>query len=108
PHAPGGRAAGARRLPDLRHGARAAHGEPRGGSEPRARRHDPALLAELRAHLASVRDRDVGDGAGPFAARLAGRTRGGVAAARAGDAGDAVGREALLRARVAVDRAPLP
>ena len=33
-------------LPDLRHGARAAHGHARGADEPRARRHDAAVLGQ--------------------------------------------------------------
>ena len=45
-------------LPDLRHGARAADGDRRGRAEPRARRHDPALLDRARADGAGRRARD--------------------------------------------------
>ena len=44
PDAPGDPAGRPRHLPDLRHGARAAGRHRRGRAEPRARRHDPALL----------------------------------------------------------------
>ena len=52
PDAPGGAAGRARQLPDLRHGARAPGRDGRGRPEPRARRHDPALLGRPRAGAA--------------------------------------------------------
>ena len=93
-----------RRLPDLRHGARAARADGRRGRERRARRHDAAVLARRRAQRAAVvadagrdlvRDRSDADV----------RTQPGrVARARARDAGRAVRRLAVPRARLAIRR----
>ena len=44
----------ARQLPDLRHGAGAAGGHRRGGPQPRARRHDPAVLDRACPDLAGL------------------------------------------------------
>ena len=70
PDAPGDRAGRARVVPDLRHGARAARRHAR-GAEPRARRHDAAVLVVARAHGADPRVHDVGVPARPAAAACA-------------------------------------
>ena len=57
-------------LPDLRHGARAAHGRRRGRRESRARRHEPPVLGERGARAAAVPPRDgrrIRAGTGPRA-----------------------------------------
>ena len=67
PHAPGGAPGRTRELPQVRHGARAAGGHRgRRGPEPRARRHDPAVLGEPGADRARALPGDGGD----VAARL--------------------------------------
>ena len=50
------------RLPEVRHGPRAGGGHRRGGAEPRADRHEPALLGEPGADRAGLRHRHGGDG----------------------------------------------
>ena len=63
PDASRDRAGRARRLPDLRHGARAQDGKRRGrGAERGAARHDAALLDQRRARLAAA---GLGDGRPP-------------------------------------------
>ena len=101
--APRGRAGRAGLVPDLRNGARAADGDARGRAQPRARRHGPSFppgggdrRAGLRAHDAR-HGSGRRDGAG--CARQLGRT--GVV-----DAGGVLGRMAVFRARVALDRQP--
>jgi Cu+-exporting ATPase len=47
-----------RKLPDLRHGAGARTGQPRRPTQPRAGRHDPALLGRARAGAAGHCTRD--------------------------------------------------
>ena len=108
--APRDRPGPARGLPDLRHGARAAH-------DRRARR---APNPELRRHDAAVLDRRGAAAAGRRRSRWAtccsGRSRPSASTSRvanwvglvAGDAGRALGRVAVLRARLALDREPQP
>ena len=101
PDASGGAAAGPGRLPDLRHGARAGHAERRRRAQPRARRHDAALLDRARARRAGG-----GAGDGRASVRLASAVA--VAVERRADgvrhAGGAVGGLAVLRARRAIAR----
>ena len=63
PDGPGGPRDEAGPLPDLRHGARAAHGDPRRGEEPRARGHDAAVPGLPGPHRAPPRAGDGGDAA---------------------------------------------
>ena len=65
PDGPGGAGEGARAVPDLRHGARAARGGRdavgRGAAEPRAREHEPALLRGARARRSRSSPLAMGD-----------------------------------------------
>ena len=95
-----------RLLPDLRYGARAARCRRGGRSEPRADRHDPALLDRCGAHRPA-------DGTGHGRActgrasfRPGAAENRSLAPVRPGDAGRALGRPALLSARVGVDPQP--
>ena len=99
----------ARRLPELRHGARAGDGEPRGSRQPRARRHDAALprrrsrsTAPILAFMVSefLPGQPLQHVLPPAATDLD--------AVRAGHAGRALGRLAVLRPRLGVGRQPPP
>ena len=61
-HASGNCDAGARGVSDLRHGAGAAHILGGRGTQRRVAGYDPAILGELRVHLASAADGHGGDG----------------------------------------------
>ena len=101
PDASGDRPRCARLLPDLRHGARAAHGHARGGRGRPPEGHDAALLGE-RHQPPARRHRDGRDDLGrgrPARGRRAGVCLGAV---RACDTGRALGRLAVLRARLGV------
>ena len=102
PDAPRGGARRTRRLPDLRHGAGTQDGDRRGAAEPRADRHDAALRRRDGARRPAARHRHVRHAAEPTAARHRAEWRTDVAAIRAGDAGRAVGRLAVLPARLDV------
>ena len=89
-------------LPDLRHGAGAGARHRRDGAEPRAHRHDAPVLDRSGAVASGRR---AGDGRPPDRARpshLAADVE--LDPDAAGDARGAVGRLALLRARLAVAR----
>ena len=107
PDAPGDRAGRARVVPDLRHGAGAARRDAR-GAEPRARRHDAPVPVVARADGADPRVHGVGVPAGAAAAARAAAGGDDLVAVPAGDAGRAVGRLAVLRARLGVGREPPP
>ena len=107
PDAPGDRARRARVVPDLRHGAGATGRDAR-GAEPGARRHDAPVPVVARAHGADPRVHGVGVPAGPAAAARAAASGDDLVAVPAGDAGRAVGRLAVLRARLGVGREPPP
>ena len=106
PDAPRGAADRAGDVPDLRHGARAGGDDGGGAREPRARGHDPALLGERRADRARVLLAMGEMLPGDLAHAVSGIAR--VDPAGAGHAGRAVGRLAVLRARLAVARQPQP
>ena len=97
-----------RRVPEVRHGARAGDGQPGRRGQPRARRHDAALPRLARAHAADPRLHDLGRPA--RAAAAARHVAGGddLDAVRAGLAGRAVGRLAVLRPRLGVGGEPPP
>ena len=59
PDASGGAPGPSRRLPEVRHGARAGNAEPRGSREPRADRLPPPLLVEPAGDARDHRARDV-------------------------------------------------
>ena len=94
-------------LPDLRHGARAGARHRRGRPEPRARRHDAPVLDRARARASGRRARD---------GRPLRRARSISSRAQTSNwlqmllatPGRAVGRLAVLRARLAVARHPQP
>ena len=95
-------------LPDLRHGAGAAGRHRRGRRQPRTRRHDAALLDRPRARRAGGR---AGDGRPSAAARPASASC--RACCRTGSSscsppGRALGRLAVLPARLGVARQPQP
>ena len=106
---PGDRARRAGRVPDLRHGARAAHRHAR-GDEPRARRHDAALPGRRWCSRRRFSRSMVAE----YAARACRCSTccphgcDDLDPARARDAGRAVGRLAVLRARLGVGREPPP
>ena len=88
-------------LPDLRHGARAAHRHPRRREEPRARGHDaalPGLAGPTRAAPRCSRWARCCPGTSSGACSRRGPQ--GVARAAARDAGRPLGRVAVLRAHV--------
>ena len=101
PHAPRNRPDAARRLPDLRHGARAADRGARGSAQPRTRRHDAAavdraVLSVCRCSSLAMGDMLLGMGLGG----RVGHARDELDRSRLRDAGGAVGRVAVLRARL--------
>ena len=95
----------ARQLSDLRHGARTDDAGWRRRGQSRAARHDAAVLGMRRVVGPARRP---GDGRGFREARSHRVARRGMGAACARHAGGAVGRLALLRARLEVDRQPAP
>ena len=100
------RQVGPGRLPDLRHGARAGRGDRRQRPQSRARRHDAAVLDRARADRSGVR---AGDGRSICSAcMLVGQTLSNWMQFVVRDAGGAVGRLAVLRARLAVARHAQP
>ena len=103
PRDPAGRAGV---VPDLRHGAGAGSGQPGGGAEPRAHRHDAPVLDRACARGAGRRARDGRAPDRPRPDRPAPDLE--LAAARACHPGRAVGRMAVLRPRLAVARHPQP
>ena len=107
PDAPGDRPRGARVLPDLRHGPRAAGRDARRG-EPGAGRHDQAVARLGSAHGAYPRVH--GFGVPPRSASAAHRaTRvDDVVTVRARNTGGSLGWLAVLRARLGLDRQPAP
>ena len=100
PDASGDRPRCAGQLPDLRHGARAAHGDARRRRERPSEGHDAALLGERRAQPSARRHRDGRDDLGRGGPARGRRARVRLGAARARDAGRAVGWLAVLRARL--------
>ena len=92
-------------MPDLRHGAGAAGAEPGGRSQPRADRHEPALLGERRPdHSAAHPDH----GRGRLRLAHLVRARFDLGAAGPGKPGRPVGRLALLRAFLGQPEDPQP
>ena len=100
PDAPGDRPRRAGQLPDLRHGARAAHSHARGGRRRPPEGHDAALLGERRAQPAARRYRDGRDDLGRGGPPRDGRAGVRLGAVRARHAGRPLGRLAVLRARL--------
>ena len=82
-------------VPDLRHGARAGRGKPRGVAERRARRHEPPLLVVARADGSDTRLHGLRDPARAAAASSRAAASDEVGRVRARDAGRAVGRMAV-------------
>ena len=95
-------------VPDLRDGAGAAHGGRGRGARSGAGRHDPAILDQPRADGPAARLRHGRHGARRTAAPPRSRAPARVGPARARHARRPVGRLALLRPRVALDRQPQP
>ena len=89
-------------MPDLRDGARTGDRHRGDRAQPRARRHDPALLDRRRPRRSGRR---AGDGRAPHQPSHASRPAAfELAAARARDAGGVVGRLAVLRAGLGLGR----
>ena len=106
PHASGDCPARAGKLPDLWHGPGAAHGHGAGRRKSRTAGDDSPVLDQRRADRPAARRRDGRHAAGDDrSASVTGRL---VALDRtgAGDAGRAVGRLAVLSARVDIRREP--
>ena len=104
PDAPADRPRPARFLPDLRHGAGTADGDRRGGGQSGTSRDDSPVLVQRGADRAAGRYRD-GRHDSRQAARPAHEPVGcPVDSIRPGDSGRALGRLAVLRARLGVDR----
>ena len=93
------RQVGPGQLPDLRHGAGARAGLARRCAGSRTDRHDQAVLDRAGADASGVRDRD-GQPSRPDASGAAGLVE--LDFVCAGDAGGAVGRRAVLCARLAI------
>ena len=93
-------------MPDLRYGARTGNGHHGERAQPRARRHDPAFLDRRRPRHSGRR---LGDGRAPHQSPHASWSAAfELVAACARDAGGALGRLAILRAGVELDRHPQP
>ena len=85
-------------LPDLRHGARAGGPDGGDGAESRTRRHETTLLDRPRAGRSGIRPRD--GRASDRSSHADPRQGLQLDSVRAGDAGRAVGRLAVLRTRL--------
>ena len=99
PMHPRGAADRSGQLSDLRHGAGARAGLARRCAGSRTDRHDQAILDRAGADASGIRDRD-GQPSRPDASGAAGLVE--LDFACAGDAGGAVGRRAVLCARLAI------
>ena len=105
-HASAGRPHRAGRLPDLRHGPGADDADRRRSGQPRAQRDDAPVLGGVGVVGAAVAARHGGACLRSPAGRSAVAARFGVGPTRPRDARGAVGRMAVLRARLAVPRQP--
>ena len=106
PMHPADPAGGAGFVPDLRHGARTGSGQRRSGTEPRTDRHDAPVLDRPRSVASGRR---AGDGRAPHRPQpLRQPADLELDPDGAGDPGRAVGRLAVLRARLAVARHAQP
>ena len=106
PHASGDTPEGTRILPDLRHGAGAGCDHARGAAERRARRHDAAVPLVTRADRADSRVHGCGIPAGPTAASSSAGRGAELDRARPRDPRGAVGRLAVLPARMGIRGEP--
>ena len=108
PHAPGSPVR-AGHLSEVRHGTRAAFSGPRGGRRKSRARGDDTAILDQRGPRRTTSDPHHGDPHFRGVARGAGlRLRPQLGRAGAGHADRALGRVAVLRARLAVDRHPEP